>query len=314
MNRKFKELVRDATVAVITRPLLRIFPTLANRIYDSLPHSALSFLVRHGFFGKVTHPFPWHVTLANGRRLHLQVNPADSFSVGYAFEYKIHDVGLRRAQEYWIDRLAPRSVYLDIGSNIGVSSIYALSGGRKSWLFEPNPALRPFVERLFASNGFIGARHENVALSNEPGEASFFISQSSFLSSFNPNHAALEGETEEVVVQTRTLDSYLPELRELADEILVKIDVEGHEIPVLQGAIETLRYYHPVVMIELLYSDEARTLAYQFMRNLGYSCHGIVNAPTLTLKPLTDLPAARSFNDINFLFLPDSTPQNDTDQ
>jgi FkbM family methyltransferase len=304
MIRRCKELFRDLCAAFHARVLLRFCPVAANRLYDSLPHSWLVFLDGHGFFGQPTCSFPWLVTLTNGRRLRLEVNPAVGYSVGYAFQYKHHDVGLRRVQEHFINRMSPASVYLDIGSNIGVSSIYALSCGRVCWLFEPNVTLRPFVERLCALNGYTTARLENTALSSSMGEAEFYLSRSSFLSSFHPAHAAKEGDVTRVKVALRTLDSYLPELKTCAAQVVVKIDVEGHEMSVLKGAVETLRHYQPPVMMELLANREARAEALHFMQSLGYTCRGIVNAPVLETILLPSLEELAAFQEINFLFLP----------
>ena len=289
--------------------LLRCCPALVNVCYDSLPYAWLNFMVGHGFFGQPARAFSWHITLANGKRLELDVDPSNGFSTGYAFDYKRHDVGLRRVQEFLIDRMGPSSLYLDIGANVGVSSIYALSCGRNCWLFEPNTALRPFVEKLFAANGYTTARLEDVALSEVAGEAEFFVSRSSFLSSFDQAHAAFEGEVVRVQVPLRTLDSYLPELTATAREIVVKIDVEGHELAVLRGALETLKRYRPPVMIELRSDTATRTAAFEFMAALGYACHGIANAPRMTLKSLPSPAEAIAFCDINFLFVSkDSAP------
>jgi FkbM family methyltransferase len=151
----------------------------------------------------------------------------------------VHDVGLKRLQEYLVDRMSDRSVYLDVGANIGVSSIYALSCGRMCWLLDPNTSLRPFVGKLFAANDYRTARLEGVALSDVAGEAKFFVSPSSFLSSFDKKHAASEGVVIPVRVPLQTLDSYLPELIVAARDLVIKIDVEGHEMAVLRGSEDT---------------------------------------------------------------------------
>ncbi len=308
MSRRLQEIARDLCAGLVSGVFLRCCPALVNVCYDSLPHAWLNFLVGHGFFGRPACAFPWRITLTNGKHLRLDVDPAaDVFSTAYAFDYKRHDVGLRRVQEFLIDRMGPSSLYLDIGANVGVSSIYALSCGRSCWLFEPNTALRPFVDKLFAANGYNTARLEDVALSDVAGEAEFYVSRSSFLSSFDQVHAAFEGEVIRVKVLRRTLDSYLPELTAAAREIVVKIDVEGHEMAVLRGAVETLRRYRPPVMLELRSDIATRTAAFDFMSALGYACHGIVNRPCMTLKPLSSPAEAVAFCDINFLFVSKDT-------
>lgn len=47
----------------------------------------------------------------------------------------------------------------------------------------------------------------------------------------------------------------------------IKIDVEGAEIPVLQGAIETLRRFKPTLWIELHGTEEE---VVSFLHTVGY--------------------------------------------
>ena len=53
-------------------------------------------------------------------------------------------------------------------------------------------------------------------------------------------------------IQTVTLDQYLEDIKQLnTAKLFIKIDVEGYEYPVLEGALNTLRLFRPVVMFEL---------------------------------------------------------------
>ena len=49
----------------------------------------------------------------------------------------------------------------------------------------------------------------------------------------------------EVLVQQKTLDSFVFE-----DVDYIKIDVEGHELKVLQGATNTIKTYNPLIVVE----------------------------------------------------------------
>ena len=48
----------------------------------------------------------------------------------------------------------------------------------------------------------------------------------------------------------------------------VKIDVEGHELQVLQGAKETLLKYKPVVFVEIFSENEKKV--HEYLTRLGY--------------------------------------------
>lgn len=299
---------RDALGFLYQRVLLAISPRLANFIYDRLPHRWLVYLLGHHVLGAGTRSFDWVVTLKSGRPFKVAVEADERFSKGCAFEYKAHDVGLKRVQEFLLDRADKRSLYLDLGANIGVSSVYALSAGLRCWLFEPNKELHPFGKRLFAHNGFTKARWEAVALSDAPGEAHFFVSKSSFLSSFDKANAEREGAPTEIVVPVRTLDSYLDELRAATDQLIIKIDVEGHEMNLLAGGSAVLAAYRPPVMLELLNNEPQRRAAWTFFAERGYVCRGIFDEPILRLQAIASPEALAAFPSINYVFLPSQHP------
>jgi hypothetical protein len=52
---------------------------------------------------------------------------------------------------------------------------------------------------------------------------------------------------------------------------VVKIDVEGHELEVLEGAKETLEKHKPMILIELLPHIENSKKARAFLEEMGYT-------------------------------------------
>jgi FkbM family methyltransferase len=140
-----------------------------------------------------------------------------------------------RGDEDGISRipLTTQSVVLDVGSNIGVTvRMFARRAGHVH-AFEPSPR----ALRLLTANT---ADLDNVtvhqcAVSNVSGVVHFDEKQWLDLSSL-----AEEG----LEVEARTIDSL-----GLAPDF-IKIDVEGYEHRVLQGARQTLKDQAPVVMFE----------------------------------------------------------------
>jgi FkbM family methyltransferase len=156
--------------------------------------------------------------------------------------------------------------FFDIGAHIGSSSLpFAQLVGPKGKIvaFEPNiynfERLRMNIEK----NLSLAPRIEvhNIAVSNKNGHENFVFSSNiddwtssgSFLSSA---HTAMQKDVYEdqlgfkrVQVKTTTLDSFVKTHTQIPD--YVKVDVEGAEIFVLQGAQDILLKHKPILFIEL---------------------------------------------------------------
>lgn len=127
----------------------------------------------------------------------------------------------------------PQDHFLDIGANIGYFSRMALSYGAHTISFEPHPhVFKRLQENL---KDFKEATLHNFALSNQKGSFDLYIPKN-FES--NEGIASLEPmeNSDKIQVQTETLDSLIT-----TNIKLVKIDVEGHESSVLEGARDLLK-------------------------------------------------------------------------
>ena len=69
------------------------------------------------------------------------------------------------------------------------------------------------------------------------------------------------------VVPTVTIDAVAERLRLQPD--VLKIDVEGAELSVLKGALDTLRKSRPIILIEI-HSEELLAACIAFLGPLGY--------------------------------------------
>lgn len=89
----------------------------------------------------------------------------------------------------------------------------------------------------------------NVALSKENGTATFnYVVSNPSYSGLRKRQYDRSGEQDTTItVQTRRLDDFLP--KDYRPD-LIKIDVEGGELFVLEGAQQTLRMHKPVVVFE----------------------------------------------------------------
>lgn len=156
-------------------------------------------------------------------------------------------------------------VCLDIGANIGNHSVFFSRYFNKIIAFEPNPITFSLLE--INLNWAKNAHSHNVGLSDS--EADLFISEDitnaggAWLSHTQaPNSTGNK-------VKVVTLDS----LEFNTGICLIKIDVEGFERAVLDGARLTLTENQPIVVLEQHGQEflEGSTPALEVLESLGYS-------------------------------------------
>jgi FkbM family methyltransferase len=144
-----------------------------------------------------------------------------------------------------ISTLTEDSNCVDIGAYRGriLAEIMRVAPRGRHIAYEPLPHLYRFLVDHFPS-----ADIRLAALSNEEGEKSFtYVKNVPARSGFLERSYAKRQQIEKLTVQTVTLDSDLPTGYVPA---LIKIDVEGAERQVIEGAIQTISKYKPIVIFE----------------------------------------------------------------
>jgi FkbM family methyltransferase len=127
--------------------------------------------------------------------------------------------------------LREEDFFADIGANVGSYTVLA-AGVCKSRAIAAEPLSDTF--KILKDNVLLNHLEEKVILKNVGvGEKSGKLFFTKSLDTMN--HVAAEGDTDTLEVPVRTLDEILPET-----PALIKIDVEGFEMAVLQGAGKTL--------------------------------------------------------------------------
>ncbi|MCI0559212.1 MAG: FkbM family methyltransferase [Nitrososphaera sp.] len=135
---------------------------------------------------------------------------------------------------------------IDIGANVGhiLREIIKAAPDGQHIAFEPLPALFNHLQKKYGNE----VRLFNCALANREGQAEFYYYKDSpALSGLKERKNLGEHRIVKLKVETRTLDDVISSNRPVD---LIKIDVEGAELSVLQGAIETLKRNRPMVLFE----------------------------------------------------------------
>lgn len=139
--------------------------------------------------------------------------------------------------EAFLRELAPASVLVDVGANVGLFTLLAARIGRPVLAVEPHPLNMRHLLRNVRDNSVADVEVYPVALSTAPGVVT--LRGGGQGASVERDWGGIEA-TYETLVPATTLDRLL-EGRYLGRQLLIKVDVEGHEHAVLRGALATLR-------------------------------------------------------------------------
>lgn len=135
-------------------------------------------------------------------------------------------------------------VYLDVGANIGSIAFAAATyvGNTGTIIcFEPGFILFQSLSKSVKLNKFKNFKLFNCGCSNENGYLKWTFDE------YNPGNAKLSNSATDTDVRVVKIDDVIFEDQEVH---FIKIDVEGMELNVLQGAIKIIQNKRPLILIE----------------------------------------------------------------
>lgn len=211
-----------------------------------------------------------------------------------------------------VSLIGPGDVVVDIGANTGYYSVLgawrAFPRGQ-IWSFEPNPAAYALLSDNLHNNGFgtIAHRHR-VALSNRQGEATLRVFPGyEATSTIRDVSRAFVDHTEretgrpshEVVVPVDTLDNIM---RDCPAIDFIKIDAEGHEPEIIDGAQQILARSKNLKMLmefvpPILDDGKARAML-AMLRAIGLTIYRFDNDANLTRYDDDDALMRFDFSDL----------------
>jgi len=167
-----------------------------------------------------------------------------------------HRLGVRRrlplAEILQTRELAIGRVMIDIGANVGTTSIPRALLGDFHWVYaiEPDPLNYTCLVRNIVSNGVRGlVLPDRVAIGDVNGEVTMHVRRSG--THHLVTHAEHVGEGERKVVPSLTLDSWVDRMGiDLSDVGFIKSDTQGWDARVLCGAERALAQRHIAWQIE----------------------------------------------------------------
>lgn len=155
------------------------------------------------------------------------------------YQYQVRDQSLMHVKKF--------SVALDIGANVGLWSRSLCNNFRTVIAFEP---VAMFTECLIRNVNASNLQVKDFALGDRQTRATMIITEG------NTGHTHIDPCT----LGTGDTEVYCLDDLDLDEVDYVKIDCEGYEYRILQGAKETIQRCRPVVVVEQkphdAYSDQ----------------------------------------------------------
>ena len=148
--------------------------------------------------------------------------------------------------EFYKKYLLDDCLFLDVGANVGIHTLIALAANKRVFVhsFEPSPQIFSRLEKNIKKNTADRVELHQLAASNSNG----FVFFQDCSEEVNIGISHISSEKTGLKVQSVTIDSLLNEVEKRI--CLVKIDVEGYEPGVLEGARNRLLRDKPVITLE----------------------------------------------------------------
>jgi FkbM family methyltransferase len=201
---------------------------------------------------------------------------------------------------------------IDIGANTGMYSVFSASANPavRVLAFEPNPTNHARLLKNIQLNQLSNIEVMANAVGHNTQPITFTIPKedrisytSSALGDFSKSTHGGQWEWKEITVPQVTLDVFFKDSRNGFD--LLKIDVEGYEVSVFEGAKQFFRNNSPVVLCEIFLDEEKRVYFQRFLREYDYHAYMVLHDGLVRFD--NDFHA--NLNGNNFLFSRGKTEQ-----
>ena len=206
----------------------------------------------------------------------------------------------------WLNKLVdPEKAAYDIGANLGVYTYFLIQNAKEVHCFEPNPDLQRNLQATFGKKIHL----HPFALSNESGTATlrFPILNGTRYHGWGSLEKNFSEESEVISheVEIKVLDE-----QELPPVGFIKIDVEGHERAVLEGAKAILEEQRPRLLIEIeeQHAGEECQKTFELLKSLRYRFSDLSENQFVELKPDASGKFTLPENINMVLFTPEEEP------
>jgi FkbM family methyltransferase len=198
----------------------------------------------------------------------------------WLFAKEVRSLGRNRdAEQLLVPALVrPDTVAVDIGANRGVYTKLMLTRTRNVICVEPNPENARVLERVFGKDvrvisGAASNRNVDVVLRIPDADAG--------CATIEDDSRSFSGAFKTIRVKAFRIDDL-----NLENVSFIKIDVEGHELAVLDGALESLKKNQPSILLEAeeRHRERAVETVREFLEPLGYEGYMLEKGALVSIR------------------------------
>jgi len=166
-------------------------------------------------------------------------------------------MSIKKINEWALPHVKQFRTYIDIGAHNGDTCIDLVDTFQRVYAFEPNPESIKDIPDTIKKFPF--------ALGNKKEELVLTIPDNGYNNNKHGSIVRHQSGIRQYSVSVKTLDGF-----EFKEVDLIKIDVEGMELEVLEGAIHTIMKWRPVVLFENKRSRYNKKLV-DFFNEISYT-------------------------------------------
>lgn len=200
--------------------------------------------------------------------------------MGHFIYFGFKDLSLHNMLNY----VKTGDTIIDVGTNIGVSLLnFAKKTGNTGKVigFEPDSFNFNNCKKNIALNKFNNIELINEGLGNKTGNFNMIIEDRKNRGR-NKITNAISNDTENNLVSITTLDIWFNQNKKINKLNILKIDVEGYDLKVIQGALTLINQFNPIIFVELddnnlrAAGNSAEELIL-FMNSIHYKCYKLTD-------------------------------------
>ena len=178
--------------------------------------------------------------------------------------------------ELLMSKLKSTDVFYDIGANAGYFSVIAstvIKEQNSIVAFEPVPYLHEIIKHHAKVNRVNNISVYPYAVSDKSGTVEFSNMDKTGGNTYISESSIFKKSEDSVIVKSTSLDDFLENNKNYKIPTILKIDAEGAEFDVLNGAKKTLTDHKPLLFLSThdIHLPGVKDKCLNFLKDIGYT-------------------------------------------